>query len=149
MKYVHTNIISKDWKRLSDFYIKVFECKPVPPERDLFGDWLEKGTGVKNAALKGMHLLLPGCGKDGPTLEIFQYSENLNKALPAAANREGFGHIAFKVEDVNKTLSEMIENGGKKLGEVVSKEFKAGTLVFTYAMDPEDNLIEIQSWIPK
>ncbi len=149
MKYVHTNIISKDWRRLADFYIKVFNCKPTLPERDLKGEWLEKGTGVKNATLKGMHLLLPGCGKEGPTLEIFQYSENLNKALPAAANREGLGHLAFKVDDVDKILSEILENGGKKLGEVVSKEFKTGTLVFTYAADPEDNIIEIQSWISK
>ena len=73
----------------------------------------------------------------------------MNKALPAAANREGIGHLAFKVDDVEKTLNEMLENGGKKLGEVVSKEFKSGTLVFTYATDPEDNIIEIQSWISK
>ena len=73
MKYVHTNIIARDWKLLADFYIKVFECKPVLPERDIKGDWLEKGTGVKNASLRGIHLLLPGFDNDGPTLEIFQY----------------------------------------------------------------------------
>jgi catechol 2,3-dioxygenase-like lactoylglutathione lyase family enzyme len=103
MKYVHTNIIAKNWRLLSDFYIKVFECKPLPPERNLKGDWLENGTGVKNASLQGVHLLLPGFDKDGPTLEIFQYQENEDKPNPVA-NREGFGHIAFLVDNVETVL---------------------------------------------
>ena len=40
MKYVHTNIIAQDWKFLSQFYIDVFGCKPVPPERRLSGEWI-------------------------------------------------------------------------------------------------------------
>ena len=35
MKFVHTNIITDNWRKLADFYIKVFDCKPVLPERDL------------------------------------------------------------------------------------------------------------------
>ena len=145
MKYVHTNIIAKDWKRLADFYIKVFECKPVLPERDIKGDWLEKGTGIKNASLHGIHLLLPGYDDNGPTLEIFQYEKNETKPNPVA-NREGFGHIAFLVSDVNEILNKMISNGGNKLGDVIKKKLDYGTLIFTYAKDPEDNIIELQSW---
>lgn len=40
IKYVHTNIIAKDWKRLADFYIQVFNSKPLYPERDLSGKWI-------------------------------------------------------------------------------------------------------------
>jgi len=145
MKYVHTNIIAKDWKRLADFYIKVFECKPVLPERDIKGDWLEKGTGIKNASLHGIHLLLPGYDDNGPTLEIFQYEKNETKPNPVA-NREGFGHIAFLVSDVNEILNKMISNDGNKLGDVIKKKLDYGTLIFTYAKDPEDNIIELQSW---
>ncbi len=145
MKYVHTNIIAKNWKLLSDFYIKVFDCKPVPPERNIKGDWLEKGTGVKNASLRGIHLLLPGFNKNGPTLEIFQYHKNENKPNPVA-NREGFGHIAFLVSDVDNVLERMIFHGGTKLGEVVKKKLNYGTITFTYAKDPEGNIIELQAW---
>ena len=147
VKYVHTNIISKDWRRLADFYIKVFNCKPTAPERNLSGEWLEKGTGVKNAEIKGIHLELPGFEK-GPTLEIFQYHEMLEKPTPAP-NREGIGHLAFHVDDVNEILKKIISHGGNKLSEVVSKEFKSGTLVFTYATDPEGNIIELQTWNSK
>jgi len=145
MKYVHTNIIAKNWKLLSEFYIKVFDCKPVLPERDIKGDWLEKGTGVKNASLHGIHLLLPGFDNDGPTLEIFQYHENENKPNPVA-NREGFGHIAFLVPDVDDILNKMIFHGGTKLGEVVKKKLNYDTITFTYAKDPEGNIIELQAW---
>ena len=31
MRYIHTNIVAKDWRRLADFYIQVFGCTPVPP----------------------------------------------------------------------------------------------------------------------
>jgi len=31
MKYTHTNLVARDWRRLADFYIKVFGCTPVPP----------------------------------------------------------------------------------------------------------------------
>jgi predicted enzyme related to lactoylglutathione lyase len=145
MKYVHTNIIARDWKLLADFYIKVFECKPVLPERDIKGDWLEKGTGVKNASLRGIHLLLPGFDNDGPTLEIFQYHRNEKKSNPVA-NREGFGHLAFLVSSVDEILDKMISHGGTRLGEVVKKKLDYGIIVFTYAKDPEGNIIELQSW---
>jgi len=147
IKYAHTNIISKDWKKLADFYINVFACKLVPPKRDLTGEWLEKGTAVKNASLRGMHLRLPGHGDIGPTLEIYSYPEMLEKPKPPEANRMGFGHLAFEVDDVKGILQKMISNGAAKLGEVVEKEVEGvGLLTFTYATDPEGNIIEIQNW---
>ncbi len=148
IKYAHTNIISKNWEVLADFYTVVFDCKPALPPTHLSGEWLEKGTAVKGADLKGRHLLLPGYGKEGPTLEIFEYTEMLEKPEPAA-NRYGFGHIAFRVDDVDAVLGKVLEHGGRKLGEVVSQEYKTGFLVFTYAEDPEGNIVEIQNWKPK
>jgi len=145
MKYVHTNIIARNWKSLAEFYINVFECRPMLPERDIKGDWLEKGTGVKNASLHGIHLRLPGFGDDGPTLEIFQYEKNEGQTDPVA-NREGLGHIAFSVSDVGNILDRMIACGGNKLGEIVKKQLDYGTITFTYARDPEGNIIELQSW---
>ncbi len=145
--FSHTNIISANWHRLADFYVKVFECKPVPPARNLSGGWLEKGTGVKAAHLEGIHLRLPGCGESGPTLEIYSYSEMLGSSGTPAANRLGFGHIAFRVDDVRKTLDTVVSHGGSRLGEVVTHEVAGvGRLTFTYASDPDGNIIEIQKW---
>lgn len=146
MKYVHTNIISKDWKKLSDFYIQVFDCKIVPPQRDQSGAWLEKGTGVKDASLKGVHLRLPGHGEHGPTLEIYQYGEVLDLA-PLSPNHRGFGHIAFEVENVAELVEKIEVEGGQKLGEITEREIAGvGIITFIYVRDPEGNIIELQNW---
>ncbi len=146
MKYVHTNIIARDWKRLVVFYEDVFECVPVAPKRDQSGEWLEKGTAVPGARLEGMHLRLPGCGEDGPTLEIFSYT-SMHPKLDPMANREGFGHIAFLVDDVVFVRERVLEHGGKDLGEVTRNDVPGvGTLTFVYMTDPEGNILELQSW---
>ena len=146
IKYVHTNIISEDWQLLSQFYIRVFACRPVPPKRSQSGAWLSKGTGVPDAQLEGIHLLLPGCGEDGPTLEIYSYG-NMEDRLPPAANRKGIGHLAFLVDDVPAILRRVLENGGTALGQVSANEIAGlGTITFVYATDPEGNILELQNW---
>jgi predicted enzyme related to lactoylglutathione lyase len=146
IKYKHTNIIAHDWQKLVVFYEQVFGCTRVPPERHLSGEWLAKGTGVPGAQFSGMHLRLPGWGENAPTLEIYQYSENMPK-LPPVANREGFGHIAFEVEDVAEVAANVRKQGGSMVGEIVSAEVDGvGLLTFVYIADPEGNIIELQAW---
>jgi catechol 2,3-dioxygenase-like lactoylglutathione lyase family enzyme len=146
IRYTHTNIITQDWRRLARFYEKVFQCVPVPPERNQSGEWLSKGTGVPNAALQGVHLQLPGYGDKGPTLEIYKYAEMAENAT-GAANRRGFGHIAFHVEDIERILALALENGAKKIGELSEHDVEGvGHLRFIYIADPDGNIIEIQNW---
>ena len=145
-RYTHTNLVARDWKRLATFYEHVFGCVPVPPERDLSGEWLSRATGVREAALRGVQLRLPGYGEGGPTLEIFQYSEVLDTPVPAA-NRRGYGHIAFAVDDVGEAADVVVRNGGSLVGEVVTRSVPGvGVLVFTYAADLEGNILELQRW---
>lgn len=146
MRFAHTNIAAKDWKRLSDFYIQVFNCKKKLPERNLSGDWLDQATGLTNARLAGIHLLLPGHGTSGPTLEIFTY-EDVCERKPVMVNCTGYTHIAFEVDDVETTLHHALNNGAKLLGKVTEKIIEnVGALKFVYFRDPEGNIIEIQSW---
>ena len=148
-RFAHTNLIAHDAQRLVRFYCDVFGCSVVPPERDLRGPWLEAATGVERAHLRGAHLRLPGHGERGPTLEIFTYDETLAQPTPVA-NRAGFGHIAFEVDDVGRQLDALVRAGGSRLGEIVSIDVKgAGTVRFTYARDPEGNILELQSWSPR
>ena len=145
-RYTYTNIIAKDWRKLVQFYEEVFECVFVPPKRDQSGEWLEKGTGVPNAAITGAHLRLPGFGDEGPTLEIFSYS-HMEEKPPPVANRQGLGHLAFSVDNVPETLERVIENNGAALGEIVIREVAGlGKITFVYAVDPEGNILEIQNW---
>ncbi len=146
MRFAHTNIIARDWRRLAAFYVEVFDCVPKPPKRRQSGDWLERGTGVPGAALEGIHLLLPGHGEQGPTLEIYTYLQ-MQELAPGGANRRGYGHIAFEVTDVTETAAAVVEHGGSLAGKITTRQIEGvGSITFVYARDPEANLIEIQCW---
>ena len=145
-RYVHTNLIARDWRALAGFYQRVFGCEPVPPERDFAGPELEAGTGVPEATLQGIHLRLPGHGADGPTLEIFTYSRSAD-GPPAAVNRPGFGHIAFAVPSVADVRTEVLQAGGRAVGDIVTLTTATGDRVtWCYVTDPENNVVELQSW---
>ena len=144
-RYVHTNLIAKDWQALARFYEQVFGCEPVPPIRDFAAHEVEAGTGVQGAALQGAHLRLPGQGANGPTIEIFTYSQQL-AAAPAAPNRPGFAHIAFAVEDVSEAREQVLAAGGRSVGEIVTVTTSTGvTIEWCYVTDLEGNIIELQT----
>ena len=145
-RFVHTNLIARDWRELARFYERIFGCTPVPPERNLSGRWLEDSTGVPDAHIQGVHLRLPGHGPDGPTLEIFQYNRQEERP-ETAINRPGFAHIAFAVDDVEAARDAVIAAGGGSVGEIVTLEVSgAGSVTFVYLTDPEGNIIELQRW---
>ena len=144
-RFVHTNLVAHDWKKLARFYEEVFGCVRLPPERDLAGDWLERGTGVDGAHLRGVHLRLPGHGDRGPTIEIFSYDTIVEQSRPVA-NRAGYGHVAFAVDAGARAVEAVVAAGGAA-GTIVSERVPdAGLLEFAYARDPEGNLIELQRW---
>ncbi|MGH8218830.1 MAG: VOC family protein [Steroidobacteraceae bacterium] len=145
-KYVHTNLVSRDWRALARFYQEVFGCHWLAPERNLIGPALDAGTGIPGAKISGVHLRLPGWGDAGPTLEIFEYTE-VGKDSLRAVNRPGFAHIAFAVDSVSRARAEVLEHGGSTVGDVVAMLIpSAGHVTWCYVRDPEGNVIELQSW---
>jgi glyoxylase I family protein len=106
-------------------------------------------TGLARARLQGIHLRLPGHGPQGPTLEIFSYDEAVERGGPPVANRLGYGHVGFAVDDVPAALERVLELGGAPLGSVSRTTVNGvGELEFVYALDPEGNVIELQHWQP-
>jgi predicted enzyme related to lactoylglutathione lyase len=145
-RFVHTNLVAHDWRRLAQFYEEVFGCVPVPPERELKGERLEAVSGVPGAQIQGMHLRLPGCGEAGPTLEIFAYQPQMERPA-TAANRPGFAHIAFAVDDVEAACKAVVAAGGGTVGPIMPLPVAgAGTVTVVYATDPEGNIVELQRW---
>lgn len=146
VRYGHTNLIARDWRRLASFYEELFGCVLVPPERNYAGPTLEAGTGVRGAAVRGVHLRLPGHGGDGPTLEIYTYSVEAD-GPPPAVNRPGFAHVAFQVDSVEDARREVLAAGGRPVGEIVTLTTATGARVtWCYVTDPEGNIVELQSW---
>jgi predicted enzyme related to lactoylglutathione lyase len=145
-RFGHVNVIARDWQSLARFYTEVFGCTFVPPERDIRGPVLERGTGISGAALRGAHLRLPGLGADGPTLEIYQFDEMPDGAA-SVANQPGFRHIAFAVPSVPAARDAVLAAGGGVVGEIVTTRTTDGRFVtWTYLTDPEGNILELQSW---
>ena len=145
MRYVHTNLIAKDWRSLSNFYQKVFGCKLVGHQRDLSGEWIEDITNIKNVHIVGEHLQFPGYGDNPPTLEIFSYENSIEG--DKQINAHGFSHIAFEVQDVGAIVELATKEGGLILGKIVAKDYgEMGTGTFAYIKDIEGNIIELQSW---
>jgi predicted enzyme related to lactoylglutathione lyase len=145
-RFGHVNVIARDWRALAAFYVDLFGCVLVPPERDYSGPDLERGTAVPGAALRGAHLRLPGHGPDGPTLEIYQFG-SMPDGLPPLVNRPGFGHIAFAVPSVAEARAAVLAAGGGVVGDIVTLATADGRFVtWTYLTDPEGNILELQSW---
>jgi lactoylglutathione lyase len=145
MRFAHVNVVARDWRSLAEFYVEVFGCAVRPPERDLKGEWLDELTALEGAHIRGVHLLLPGHGDGGPTLEIFRYERRSGRGGASAVNKPGFAHIAFVVDDLRRTLARMERRGGRRVGRVIATSIPgAGTMKIVYARDPEGNIVELQ-----
>ncbi len=145
--YTHTNLIARDWRKLADFYTQAFGCVLVPPERDLQGEPLEKGTGVPQAHITGAHLRLPGYGDSGPTIEIFSYNHLSDEGF-RRVNRPGWSHLAFRVENVPEAVEEVKALGGALVGEIVTTPVGTDkSITWCYMTDPEGNIVELQTTI--
>ncbi len=145
IRYVHTNVVARDWRRLAEFYRSVFGCEQVGHERDLSGPGIDAGLGVAGGRIRGVHLRLPGYGADGPTLEIFHYEPAIDGSTPSP-RRPGWGHLAFQVDDVEAMRSAVLAAGGGAVGEVVTVRSGTSDVSWCYVTDPEGNAIELQRW---
>jgi len=145
-RYVHTNIIAKDSRKLINFYKEALDCRSIGETRDLKGDWLDKMTGISGAHIVGEHLCLPGYDEKHPTLEIFSYDHTEENGTHQIDDY-GFAHLAFEVDDVEATLKKVLDAGGAMYGELVHAEYEDGRrATFVYAKDIEGNILELQSW---
>lgn len=147
IKYSHTNIISKDYKKLANFYVENLNCKFIN-DINFDGDWIDKMTMLKNVKIKGCQLSLPGYD-EGPTLEIFQYQDGDLNNIANKPNTQGYGHIAFLVNEIENVLNKIINNGGKQVGDLIIKDFGNKILKAVYLHDPENNIIELLNWKEK
>jgi catechol 2,3-dioxygenase-like lactoylglutathione lyase family enzyme len=146
MRYAHTNLVARDWRKLAAFYVDVLGCEPIGSERDHGGPLFEALCGMPGAKAKGRHFRVPGHGEKGPTLEIFQFAD-LAESLPPRLNRPGLAHLAFEVDDVEAKRQAFLARGGCQVGELVTLDIPgAGRLTLVYMTDPEGNIVELQRW---
>ena len=132
----HSGLVVEDLERSLHFYRDVIGLEVVRTmERD--GGPISDVVGYENTHLKGAMLSL----NDGHVIELIQY------VRPEVAERPtqeravlGGSHIAFNVDDIQKTMDALISNGAKQLNPPV--ETAPGRKV-CYMQDPDGNWIEL------
>ena len=145
-RYAHINIIARDWRKLCSFYEAALDCVPWSSESDHRGPHVDALTGIEEVRVQGRHLRVPGHGEDGPTIEIFSFSEN-GQDYPKPLNRPGFAHVAFEVDDIENKREQIKNLGGDDYGDLVTIDIAgAGKLSLINMTDPEGNVVELQKW---
>lgn len=96
------------------------------------------------AHIAGEHLLLPWFGEEYPTLEIFSY-DDIKETELSEVNSTGIAQIAFEVDDVSEMLTEIINAGGSRVGELITTVYPNNfESTFVYARDPEENILNFK-----
>jgi len=90
---------------------------------------------------------LPGCGDQGPTIEIFTYNHFSEEGIKAV-NRPGFSHLAFRVDDVTEAVKVVQSLGGSLVGKVVTTPVGTDkSITWRYMTNPEGNIVKLQTAI--
>ncbi len=143
IKYVYSTLIAKEWRKLADFYIDVFQCQPRSSEFHFSGKWLDRLTELKNAGINGIQLSLPGY-EDGPAIEIISYDQTSFRRHDIIPNLQGATSLVFHVDSVNNILQKALVHGGQQAGTTVTETIdNLGKLTVAYIRDPEGNIVEV------
>lgn len=112
---------------------------------------LETGSGLTrpdidfqlppNSQIYSIWLSLPDV--DGPFLEIQEYKDTQDRPQPRV-NEPGFEHLSFEVKNIKTTLADVLEAGGKPLGEVTDFGAVNRPYLIVYVRDPEGNILELE-----
>lgn len=137
---IPTKIVSKNCKKLADFYMNVFHCTLISPECTIPGSGMSQLPVQEDDGTGSIYIGLPG--QEGePVFEILGCP--CRNDGPVVNPQE----LSFCVNSVETVLTNLRANGGEQLGELMVETYEGiGTLTVAYASDPEGNLIEIQSW---
>lgn len=143
IKYVYSTLVAKEWRKLANFYIDVFQCQPYSTEFNFSGKWLDRLTELKNAKVNGIQLILPGY-EDGPVIEIISYDQTGLRKYDIIPNIQGVTSLVFHVDSVDNILQKALAYGGQQLGATATEKIdNLGNLTAAYIRDPEGNIIEV------
>ena len=109
--------------------------------KTLSGEKVSRGNGLPDVDIYSVWLKLPG--SDGPFLELLQYEKMPDRPLPQV-NAPGYGHIAFEIQDIDRTIAAILQSGGQKIGEITNFGSTEAPVLLIYMRDPEGNILELE-----
>ena len=137
----HVNIVVSDLEKAKDFFLAFGFI--IEDEADLHGDWISTIVGLKNVEARYVKLRLPG---SETRIELMHYRAPASGADPGLgqANRLGYRHIAFEVDDIGAVVKRLQDRGIKFLSPVQVYEPTGKKLV--YFLGPDGILIELAQY---
>lgn len=125
-----------------NFYTKIlgFETKR---KFEIESEEFRVGVNIPGAKAKGAHLQHSNLEME---IELFEFIEGASDdVILSQANIHGYRHIAFVVEDLNRSYKELKENGIEFFSEpiTIKKPANVAGFQFVYFKDPEGNIIEL------
>ena len=132
----HTGFVVKDLDKSTDFYLSVVGLK-LKVQREREGGPISDMLGYQDTHLKVAHLSTG----EGHALELIQYVHPEGAKRPSEERSTlGASHLAFNVDDIEKTFQHLVENGARKLhSPVVMQPGRKAC----YLQDPDGNWIEL------
>ncbi len=103
------------------------------------GEWVERIIGLKEVK-EDVAMLQSPDGQMNLELVKFYTPTDENGVQKPASNTLGIRHIAFVVEDIEATVTELKEKGTEMVGEVQTYE---NTYKLCYVRGPEGIIIEL------
>lgn len=142
----HVNLVVRDLPRMIHFYESFLGLK-LTRRVTIQGEWIERVVGLKGVVAEVVYLDLTS----GPRIELicYQHPQGERPKGTGAANAQGIGHIAFRVEDIDVIVRKPTEAGVSFLSEVqtvpdTQVKYAGGARKrLVYFRDPEGNLLEL------
>ena len=139
----------RDWRRLADFYVRVFGCTLVPP-----------GAGLSRPGSVGRDRRSERRAPWGAPAPAGTQSRRTDTPDPTGTTHRstrgrrrpttpGSGHIAFAVPDVPAARESSSPRVAVSSGDRDASNGSgrlADRVTWTYVADPEGNIVELQSW---
>jgi catechol 2,3-dioxygenase-like lactoylglutathione lyase family enzyme len=132
----HTGIAVRDIDKVIDYYAVNLGFEVVFEARNMT-DLISSITGVKGL---GAHLVQTKSPISDQVLEFIEFINVPSDANPLLPIYPGRSHTAFLVPDIEKSLAELVTQGGIVLGKVT--EFSEGRAV--YCADRFGTVIELE-----
>ena len=133
----HTGIVVRDLEKAANFYraLGFIDSNQALEE----GKFIDQVTGLLNAKLEWIKLKSP----DGYLLELLQYHSHLEseEVTKQRSNKLGCSHIAFGVDNIEKTCEIIEKIGGSIVNPPALSDDKK--VKVAYCHDVEGVLMEI------
>ena len=144
----HVNIVVRDLTPMLAFYKEALGLT-VTQDVIISGDWIAQVVGLKNVKARVIYLEI-GDGT-GPRIELIDY-ESPSSDEPEFLDRPhalGIRHMAFKVDDIDATVSQLQDRGvsfNSTVMQVPDAQVTYANSVrkrLVYFHDPEGNILEL------